>query len=156
MASNHPTAPTPEPGGDHDALALALDALIESAARDYQMLQLAAQHADIEGHALPAGILRSLSESHTGTAHALLGIKAALAPAPAGGTGRTARNVADAIARTGRSDALAAALLAAIPTSEPPHLRDDIEATLRLTATNRTRLEALARSLAAPPADSVA
>jgi hypothetical protein len=132
------------------SVAAALERIVDVAARDYQLFQLAAQRADLEGHALAAGILRSISESHTGKAHALLGVLARLessASSSAKSDDPTRRNVIAALSRGRAADALDAAALATLPAQAPPHLRDDIEAALKLTATNRMRLEALAQSL---------
>ncbi len=63
------------------------------AAIAFQRCQLAAQHADIEGHDLIAAVLRSVSEGHSARAHVLLALTE---PGPTGAS-RTAANVIRAV-----------------------------------------------------------
>lgn len=133
---------------DRPDLVAQIDRLTEIASLDYQSFQLAAQRADIEGHPLAAGVLRSISESQTGKAQGLLtfartqfadleddnGIKGFLQSA--------ARRAAEV-------EQLSATLLAQASTLLEQRQLQDLEAVVNLTATNRQRLERLLAGLAA-------
>lgn len=132
----------------HPDLAAQIDRLAERASLDYQRFQLAAQRADIEGHSLAAGVLRSISESQAGKAHALLTF---VQPTGAFGekSGDTSDFVRSAAARAGEVEQLSAALLEQARAELDARGVQDLEAIVHLTATNRQRLERLLAGLAA-------
>lgn len=123
-------------------LAAQIDRLTELASLHYQSFQLAAQQADIEGHSLAGGVLRSISESQAGKAHGLLTF-AQLQLADPGPAPETRDFVRRAAHRAEEVERLSAALVARARAVLDPRQVQDLEAVLNLTATNRQRLERL-------------
>jgi hypothetical protein len=130
----------------HKALVSTLDQMIAAASTAHQSFQLAAQQADLEGHALAAGVLRSISEGHTGKAHGLLLLKAALESSE-DPPSLTERNIELAIERSIATDKLSSELSADARTLLSAQQAGDLDAILGLTATNRARLENLLASV---------
>jgi hypothetical protein len=110
-------------------LALA-EAAITVASREYQLCQLAAQHADLEGEDLVAAVLRAASEVQTAKVHALLPVIARLRGQSAEGTRVTPENLAGAVARAEQAAAEGDALLAAAEGVLDARGCDDVRAML--------------------------
>jgi hypothetical protein len=132
--------------GDDD-LRQRIETVIESASVEYQRCQLAALVADLEGQPLAGAVLRSISESQVGQVQALARLLYR-----AGGAveqGATRRALAAALERFDRHAALECAV-AERSEAAPEPLRGDVAAALRITATNRPRLEGLVAALSVP------
>lgn len=122
--------------------------LAERASFDYQSFQLAAQRADIEGHALVGGVLRSISEGHAGKAHGLLTLAGQIGQ-PVQDGDVTPGYVEAALRRASESEAMSAALSVEAGATLDARQAEDLDAVLNLTATNRQRLERLLAVLSA-------
>lgn len=122
--------------------------LAEVASVDYQSFQLAAQRADVEGHALAAGVLRSISEGHAGRAHGLLTLALRLEQSEKSES-VTQTFVRSAIRRATETERLSAALSEQAKGAAGAFRADDLDAVLNLTSSNRQRLERLLAGLEA-------
>jgi hypothetical protein len=124
-----------------------LERLAAAASLDYQSFQLAAQRADLEGQALAAGVLRSISEGHAGKAHGLLTMLAGLEASDRNDEGTTAGFVRSAIVRAGDVEAISANLSREAKATLEPAVSEALDAIINLTSTNRPRLERLLAGL---------
>jgi hypothetical protein len=122
--------------------------LAEVASVDYQSFQLAAQRADVEGHALAAGVLRSISEGHAGRAHGLLTLALRLEQND-NSESVTRTFLRSAIRRAADNERMSSALSAQAKITPSALEMDDLTAVLNLTSANRLRLERLLAGLEA-------
>lgn len=122
--------------------------LAEVASVDYQSFQLAAQRADVEGHALAAGVLRSISEGHAGRAHGLLTLALRLEQSETAES-VTRTFVRSAIRRAAEIERMSTALSTQAKSTPGAVQADDLDAILNLTSSNRQRLERLLAGLEA-------
>ena len=131
----------------HPDIVAQLARLAELASLDYQSFQLAAQRADIEGHALAAGVLRSISEGHAGKVHGLLTMAEQI-DSTQEGRDTTEAFLQSAIYRASEMEDMSSTLSAKARATLDRRQSEDLDAVLNLTATSRQRLERLLAGLA--------